>query len=138
MADQNGSLYDLSDVASGTLLEGLLDGSFYSLGAGGDTTPPTIENFVPAVGTPLSRSDAVQFDVLDNVSLLRRVIVIVTLAGEPCVVHDGFSFRGQFSNLSTRASIAGGFRFIVKRNGGWTTPPTFEVFAIDTSGNEAS
>jgi hypothetical protein len=103
----------------------------------GDAVPPTIGNFIPAVGTPLVRSDVVQFDVLDNVSALRRVIVIVTLGGETFVVHDGFAFRGQFSNLSTRSAIVGGFRFNVRRNGGWTNPPTFEVHAVDTSGNEA-
>jgi hypothetical protein len=137
MADLDGSVYDIGPPDSG-FFGSVWDGSVYSLGAGGDEVPPTIENFVPAVGTPLKRSDSIRFDVLDNVSSLRRAEIFVSLAGETYVVHDGEKFRGQFSNLSTRTPIAGGFRFTVKRNGGWTSPPTFEVHAVDTSGNEAS
>lgn len=107
------------------------------LGTGGETTPPVIDNFSPAVGTPLARSDTVSFDVTDNVAL-RRALVLVTLAGETYCVHDGFTFRGEFSNLSTRSVIAGGYHYTVKRNGGWIEPPDFEVLAIDTSGNEAT
>lgn len=131
-----GSLFDFPAYASapfGTVF----DGSVFNLGSSGDVQPPTIGNFVPSVGTPIKRSDAIQFDVLDNLSSLRRAEIFVTLDGETYVVHDGEKFRGQFSNLSTRTPIAGGFRFIVRRNGGWTTPPTFEVHATDTSGNEA-
>jgi len=104
---------------------------------GGDTTPPVIDNFDPVVGTPLARNASVRFDVTDEISL-RRVIVLATLGGETYVVHDGFAFRGDFSNLSTRSAIANGWRYTVKRNGGWVDAPTFEVCAIDTSGNEAS
>ncbi len=105
---------------------------------GGDTIDPTIGNFAPAPGTPLQRNTAVAFDVLDNASALRRVEVSVTLGGDTFVVHDGDTFLGQYVNLSTRAPIVGGFRFSVRRNGGWITPPTFHVHAVDTSGNEAS
>ena len=102
-----------------------------------DTTSPTISNFNPTVGTPLVRSDSITFDVLDNLSALRRVIVLVTLSGETFCVHDGFSFKGEFTSLSTRSAMSGGYHYSLKRNGGWTSPPTFEVLAVDTSGNEA-
>jgi len=103
-----------------------------------DTLDPVIDNFNPPVGTPLVRSDSVSFDVTDN-RALRRALVLVTLDGETYCVHDGFAFRGEFANpQSSRTPIVGGYHYIVKRNGGWTTPPTFEVLAIDTSGNEAT
>jgi hypothetical protein len=105
---------------------------------GGDTTPPVIGNFDPPVGTPLARGDSIAFDVTDNLDEIRRVIVLVTLGGETYCVHDGFEFKGEFSNLSSRTSITDGWHYVVKRNGGWTAPPTFEVHAIDTSGNEAT
>lgn len=102
-----------------------------------ETTPPVIDNFDPPVGTPLARSDSVSFDVTDETAL-RRVLVLVSLGGSTYCVHDGFSFRDEFTNLSSRSAISGGYRYTVKRNGGWTSPPEFEVLAIDTSGNEAS
>ena len=103
-----------------------------------DTTPPTIENFDPVVGTPLRRSDEIAFDVIDNLSALRRVIVLVTLADETFCVHDGFTFKGEFVGRSSRSSIPGGYHYRLRRNSGWTDAPTFEVCAIDTSGNEAT
>lgn len=105
-------------------------------GAGGGAAP-VIDNFSPSVGTPLARSDSVAFDVTDDTGLLRAE-VFVTLGGDTFVVHDGDIFRGAFANLSTRSPIAGGFRYNVKRNGGWIESPTFEVHATDTSGQEAS
>jgi len=105
-------------------------------GGTGDTTAPTIGNFDPVVGTPLERNSPVSFDVTDDVAL-RRVAIFVTHNDQTLVVHDGDSFRGEFSNYSTRVAIAGGWRYSVRRNGGWITSAVFEVIAIDTFGNEA-
>jgi len=98
---------------------------------------PAIDNFSPAVGTPIARNDAVRFDVTDDNGLLRAE-VFVTLGSETYVVHDGDNFRGAFSGLSSRGAIAGGFRYTVRRNSGWVDPPTFEVHATDVHGQEAS
>jgi hypothetical protein len=103
-----------------------------------DSTPPTIANILPTPGTPIDRSQAITFDVLDNVSAFRRVEVFVALGGDTFVVHDGDTFKGQFTNLSSRTPIAGGYHFSVRKNGGWIQPPSFEVHAVDTAGNEAS
>lgn len=105
--------------------------------AAAETTPPAINSFVPAVGTPLDRNQSVQFDVTDETSLLRAV-VLVTQGDDLLTVHDGERFRGRFTNYSTRQAISGGFRYTVRPNGGWISAPTFEVFAVDTSGNAAS
>lgn len=98
---------------------------------------PVIDSFVPSVGSPLDRNTPIQFNVTDEGSTLRRVMVLVTLNGETFVVHDGDVFRGQFANYSTRVVITGGFQYSIRRNGGWVYPPTFEISAIDTGGNEA-
>lgn len=110
-------------------------------GVAGGGAAPVIDNFDPPVGTPLARSDSVSFDVTDDTGLLRGE-VFVTLGGDTFVVHDGDNFRGQFANLSSRspivAGLSSGFRYTVRRNGGWIESPTFEVHATDTSGQEAT
>lgn len=138
MADLDGCVVNSITPFCGNTVRSVGDLCLNTLGAGGDVVSPTIGNFAPAVGTPITRSEIVSFDVIDNLSSLRRAEVFVTLAGETYVVHDGDKFRGQFSNLSSRSAIPGGFRFNVKRNGGWINPPVFEVHATDTSGNEAN
>lgn len=108
----------------------------FTFAGSGDTTDPVIGSFDPAVGTPLERNDPVSFSVTDETAL-RRVAIFVTHNDQTLVVHDGDSFRGEFSNYSSRAVILNGWRYSVRRNGGWITAATFEVIAIDTSGNEA-
>ena len=100
------------------------------------STPPTIGNFAPPVGTPLTRSASVAFDAVDDL-LLRRVVVMVVLGAEVFVAHDGDTFCGAFAG-SDRAVIAGGWRYTIRRNGGWVDPPVFKLLAIDTFGNEAT
>jgi len=104
--------------------------------AGSDATPPTIDNFSPAVGTPIERNTPISFDVTDA-SGLQRVMVLVQLRGDLVCVHDGERFRGNFTNYSSRVSIADGWRYTVRPNGGWTSAPSFELLAYDTDGNEA-
>jgi hypothetical protein len=135
MANVPGSVL-VGPVASyGVLLGGKIGSILYQYPMH-DTTQPTIGNFMPSVGSPLARSSSVSFDVLDEVAL-RRVLVLVRLGASTYCVHDGFVFRDRFAVMSTRSAIAGGFRYTVKRDGGWIEAPTFEVLAIDTSGNEA-
>jgi hypothetical protein len=101
-----------------------------------DTTPPTIQNFDPPVGTPIDRYQTIVFEVTD-LNLVRAEI-FVSMGGEVYVVHDGEKFRGNFNHGSQRFAITNGYRFHVRRNGGWITAPTFEVHAVDVGGNEAS
>lgn len=103
----------------------------------GDVEPPTIENMVPAAGETIAANTVIQFDVIDNLDALRRVLVIVTHAGKTLVVHDGDAFYGEFGD-SVRTPIANGFHYAVERTGGWQTGIRFRVVAIDTSGNEAT
>lgn len=102
--------------------------------AGDNTVPQVVAT--PASGTPISPSDAVQLDVTDETGL-RRVIIMVQISNERYVVHDGDVFCGFFSNLSSRVAIPGGWRYSIKRSGGWSSSPAFYVSAVDQGGNEA-
>ena len=103
-----------------------------------DTTPPVIANMTPTPGTLLQPTDPISFDVTDNTGLFRRVMVAVFFpsTGITELVHDGDGFLGFFATSSSRALIAGGFRFTLLRVGGWLSSPTVRVFPIDRSGNE--
>jgi hypothetical protein len=104
-----------------------------------DTTAPVVDNFVPALGTPITSHQPIQFDVTDNSGQFRRVIVHAVFAdGVTEVVHDGDQFRGYYLTDSSRVLIAGGLRYTALRAGGWPSAPTFNIFAIDASGNEAA
>lgn len=101
-------------------------------------TPPTITNFVPAVGSQITRLQQLQFDVTDD-GPLRRVILEVRYPenGIQEVIHDGVGFGLKYQGGSnTRTQIAGGFRYTMLRDGGWPENPTITPFAIDISGSE--
>jgi hypothetical protein len=103
-----------------------------------DHTPPTIGNFVPAPGTPVPTFGLIQFDVTDNLSLLRRVVIGAEFPnGQWDFVHDGDNFSPKYVG-STRTGIASGFRFQVVPITGWLLSPTFRIIAYDTTGNEAT
>lgn len=104
-----------------------------------DRSPPTIQNFSPAVGTPIQPDSTISFDVTDN-SGLRKVLIAVSFNNVIGVevAYDGTIFRPPYASGSSRTTISGGSRYAIKRDGGWPAAPTFEVFAIDTAGNEAS
>lgn len=105
-----------------------------------DGIAPVITNFSPAIGVEVSASTPVQFDVTDN-GTFRRLMILMSMPTDPTetadLVHDGDSFRGEYTAaVNTRVSISGGFRFTVLRAGGWLATPKAEFFVIDTGGNE--
>lgn len=106
-----------------------------------DTATPSIGNFVPSAGSAILSTTVIQFDVTDNMSLFRRILVTARFPnGSHEVVHNGDTFTATYnSGDNTRSVIAGGYRYTVRRNGGWTigSNPTFFIYAIDFAGNEA-
>lgn len=110
-------------------------------GGGGGGSEPTITNFVPPAGTSITPTTAIQFDVLDDEADFARIFVEVAFpdsTGITEVVHDGEGFQGLYSAASSRGIITGGFRYTVRRSGGWPGTPSFRVFAIDHAGNEGA
>lgn len=100
-----------------------------------DETSPTISGYSPAAGSTITRDQAIQFDVTDETGLASALVMATLGDGQPEVVHDGTQFRGRYASLSTRSSISGGYRFVVRRTGGWTSSPTIQVVPVDTGGN---
>ena len=129
-------------ASSGILGSGIIDLSplsdpeFLAYDSSFDSTP-TIVNIVPAVGTSISASTPLSFDVTDSSGLFRRIIVVASFPQLRIqeIVHDGDAF-GPWYQQSIRSTISGGFHYSVLRLGGWPASPTLEAFAIDRSGNE--
>lgn len=100
---------------------------------------PTVSNFSPEAGTPISQSQAISFDVTDDYGLFRRIMILVSFSSTDVeVVYDGDNFRTHYTTESTKTSITNGSRFSITRTGGWPSTPTFEIYPIDTAGNEGS
>jgi hypothetical protein len=100
-----------------------------------DTTPPTLTNVVPSPGTPINPADEVRFDMTDDSGEFATLLVTVDQKGILEVVHDGERFLGYYGELSTRELVSGGWRYKVRRTGGWTAAPIFRVYAVDAVGN---
>ena len=100
-----------------------------------DTTAPEVSNVVPTPGTAIDPAGEVRFDVTDDSGEFANLLVTVDQRGVGEVVHDGERFRGYYGALSTRELVAGGFRYKIRRSGGWTSTPTFRVYAVDAVGN---
>lgn len=103
----------------------------------GDGAAPVVTLVSPSVLEALDRDTAVVIDVTDNVAL-GRVLVVAQLEslGVEELVHNGDRFAAAFSGSSSRVAIAGGWRYTVRRGGGWAAPPTLTVYAVDATGTE--
>lgn len=100
-----------------------------------DTSPPTIDNFSPPVGTQLGARQSVSFDLKDDQGLKRGVVLVAQPEGT-FTAHDGDTFLAPFAGV--RVPIVGGFRVTVSRGGsGWTAGPVFRYVVTDNAGNEA-
>jgi hypothetical protein len=103
---------------------------------------PTIGSFVPAVMANLGANGTVQFDVRDNVRVIASSLrILVSFDGGVNweTVHNGVIFMPRYSAESSRTPLGtDGYRFVLKRRGGWpSTNISFDIPAIDTSGNVA-
>lgn len=105
-----------------------------------DPDPPVVSNVTPSAGTELTPDSTVGFDLTDNVAILAAfVYVIYPDLGEAEAVHDGATFLPRFVGLSSRSTIASGFRYTLRRSGGWrSTNIDVRVRALDAAGNESS
>jgi len=103
-----------------------------------DVATPTVSILSPVPETAITSTTPIVFDVLDDSGTFRRVLVAIyePTLGVTRLVHDGDSFLGGFALWSSRSMIAGGFRYTVISDSGWTSSPTLRVFAIDRAGRE--
>jgi hypothetical protein len=93
-----------------------------------DFAAPHISSFTPSTGTAVGANTPISFTVSDPG--LPKVSVIVKLSGKDAweVVHDGERFAPLYSQDSSRSSTEGGYVFSVRRRGGWSGSPSFEVW----------
>jgi len=103
----------------------------------GDTVPPVVTLISPLDGR-IEPSTEVVLEVTDNTGL-RRVLLAARFPsnGLEELVHTGDRFTARFAQGSTRLAISGGWRYSLKRAGGWDRNLELDVYAIDTSGTEA-
>lgn len=109
-----------------------------------DAQAPEVTNFQPPVGADIGPDTTLQFDVTDAGSLAAVVIAVVGPVGadHPEVAYSLGAFRGEYVNpQSTVHGIANGYRFTLRRTGGWRdadgqpVAPTIEYVTVDTGGN---
>lgn len=101
-----------------------------------DVDPPEVTILSPAVGSSITNATPLRVRVTDTAGL-RNVILFMGSSDEVgrLVVHDGCCFLPPFTS-STRINIAGGFEFVLRRDGGWKGSPSLSVRAFDVAGNE--
>ncbi len=114
-------------------------------GGGGGGDGPTIENFVPTEGAPITPSTPVEFDLIFNeeteaplAALVVSVLYRDTGAIETVYDREGFTvnFRPSGNFLgSTRSTLPNGWHFKLRRRSGWFASPTVKVQGADTAGN---
>lgn len=104
-----------------------------------DVTPPTVDNFVPPINSPLQPFESVSFDVKDNLGQFCAIFVITAFVsrGDEEATHDSAIFSPRYRAGSSRIAITNGFRYTLARTGGWPVKPTFRIIAIDPDGNQA-
>jgi len=103
----------------------------------GSGAAPTLTNLEPPNGQPVGPDTPIQFDMTDSDGLV-LVIPMITLdpfrLPEPA--HDFTEFTELYlDGGSTREAISNGYRYTLRRKGGWTTNPQLRVFAVDLLGN---
>jgi hypothetical protein len=103
-----------------------------------DITRPVVNNFSPDNGSEISAADPIFFDVTDDSGLFRRVLVAIEQGGTTELIHDGERFLEPYLSLSERTNIANGFRYRVRRSGGWEDTVNVSVFPFDLAGNEST
>lgn len=111
----------------------------YSADLGADTDPPTIVNVTPASGSEIAADDSVQFDLTDNGTFYTTpVYVYFPSSGEYEVAYWSGGFTPRYQRDSSRTVIAGGFRFVLSRWGGWPSAPRIISDSRDSGGNTTS
>ncbi len=98
-----------------------------------------VDPIVTLVSPPegrINRHDALTVDVTDLSGFARVVVMAMfpSTSGPWEVAHDGLTFGPGYTG-SERSTIPGGFRYTLRRDGGWFADPTLRVIAIDAKGN---
>lgn len=119
-------------------------GSTYN--SGNQVDPPvavTVSGLTPAASTVLTTDQGVQFDatvpapaVLTSAGGGRMVVWVKypDLDDKTEVAYDGAALTSTYDDGSTVSAITDGFRFVLKRNGGWISKPSVFVHIVSDLG----
>lgn len=103
-------------------------------GAGGSCiTPPTLQNVSPAVGTELTRHQAVSFESIGT-SAQQEMIAAEFANGDIDLVWFSGSFVPKYASSSTRTAVTSGFSYSIVPAVGWVSAPTLHVISANTCG----
>lgn len=111
------------------------DGDLIAERAAPSITVPSIHSFTPA--PPISKTQTLGFDVtLSDSSLFSLISIVVAYDGveDEESPYDGEDFSPLYDGDSYVEAITNGYRFHLKRRGGWPGNPTVKVRAVSASG----
>jgi hypothetical protein len=101
-----------------------------------DATPPVVGEYDPAPGTKIGPTQPLSFSVTDDSGSFAAVLVAVAFpTGVAELVHDNDGFLSPYGT-SVRAPITGGYRYTLRRSGGWPASPTVRTIPVDARGNK--
>lgn len=128
-------IYTVGDVSDRTTGTANIDTSMVP--PSDDSNPPQISNQEPPPNSDIAYNQPVYVDVTDDVGV-GIVFMYVTFEDNDVeeVVYNGAGFSPFYAGASKRTAIAGGYRFMLIRFGGWPSNPTFTLRPVDTSGNQ--
>lgn len=102
-----------------------------------DVTNPVVTLVSPLTGE-VDTDTPIVFDVTEeSVEGFCDIFVWANFAadGSDEVVHTGDAYTARYIGLSSRTAITDGFRYTVRRAGGWPSAPRIQTKAIDRAGN---
>lgn len=102
-----------------------------------DSVAPVIDDISPDSDTVYA-SSILSAKITDETGLALVLIVASFPDGSAEVVHDGDEFRGNYrGGVNDREAVTGGYRYTIRRTGGWVQSPSLEYYALDGGGNLA-
>jgi hypothetical protein len=108
-----------------------------SIGAGFDEVAPYVGGWEPFAGAVITRVGIIAFDVTDDSGRTTALVRAIFPEGTVETVfteNDGFS--ALYRRGSVRIPIAGGYRYMIRRQGGWAKAAVrIDVTATDLAGN---
>lgn len=101
-----------------------------------DPFPPFIGSWSPFPGAELHRLDVISFEVTDNSGVVATELVTASFpAGVGELIWNG-AFATTYVRGSRREPIENGYRFHLRRTGGWPSSSVrLNVTATDVAGN---
>ena len=103
-------------------------------------TPPTVTIISPTVGTNITPTTHLNFNVTSTAPLTSSILY-VQFSGSNLssdvweVAHNGVSFSPEYAASSSMTPITGGFNYNLLRTGGWVTSQiTLAPYVVDVLG----